>query len=521
MNKFLGFTLTATNIILYLVMIALWLSIPDELWLCLSLTAFNFSLSLMIIFLERQRLAVLVKSHWFKSFGQALVSIFLVFCILGLLNYLSFKTPKAWDLTAYKLNSLSYQTRNLLNNLSSAEVEGAQKITFKIFANREQAPAIRSLVELYRLENASLGIEVIDPEVRPDLVKRYEVTKNNSIIVEKGDRREKVETLNELHLTNALIRITRTDDPVLCFTTGHDEADLSQTGAEGYSYFRDLLIKNSYRMQGILTAALSEIPAECRVVALLAPQKSFRMTELEVLSDYLNTGGSLLVAIGPDFNQDLHQDLRELLKGFDIMIHNDLVIDEQSHVSGSNGTIPLINRFNKDHPITKNFEGLVFLPLSSSLEILGESGNQENNKKKIQHSVLLETTPAPFSWAEKNIDSLVAGDSTYNEDEDIAGPIPLVVALEDSKSRLVIMGNGNLLMNSYSNYGANFLLVQNALSWLAKEERLIAFETAAVKDEPVFVSGAQLGIIFYFSVIFVPLMLLLLAFYVYRRRSKL
>jgi len=514
MNKFLGFTLTATNIILYLVMIALWLSIPEELWLCLSLTAFNISLSVMILFLERKKLAILLKSHWFRSFGQAIVSLFLIFCILGLINYLSFKTPKAWDLTAFKLNSLSYQTRNLLNSLSDG-ADTLEAINFKIFANREQAPAIRSLVELYRLENSALRIEVIDPEVRPDLVKLYEVTKPNTIIVEMGSRRERVETLNELHLTNALIRITRTDDPVLCFTTGHEEANLSQAGAEGYSFFRDLLIKNSYRMQEILTVALTEIPSECRVVALLAPQKTLRTTELELLNDYLNAGGSLLVAIGPDFNQDYHHELREFLKGYDVKIHNDLVIDQQSHVSGSNGTIPLVKRFDRDHPITKDFEGLVFLPLSSSLEILNQK------RDSIRHTVLLETTPAPFSWAEKNIDSLISGDFKFDESLDRPGPIPLMVALEDSKSRLVLMGNGTLLMNSYSNYGANFLLMQNALSWLAKEERLIAFETAAVKDEPVFVSGAQLGIIFYFSVIFVPLMLFLMAFYVYRRRSKL
>jgi hypothetical protein len=61
-------------------------------------------------------------------------------------------------------------------------------------------------------------------------------------------------------------------------------------------------------------------------------------------------------------------------------------------------------------------------------------------------------------------------------------------------------------------------LFLNALSWLVDEDRLISFNLPIVQSEPIFISQQQMGIVFYFSVLFSPLILIGASIYMYRRR---
>lgn len=509
MMKNFSLVLSTINGILYLVAIALWLSVPDELWLCLSTTLFSLSLSLFLVFLNWKEVKVLITSLWFKKVTGSLISVFLLFCILALLNYLSFKTPKTWDFNFARLNSLSQQTKQVLDSIDGP-VEAI------VFASRDQAAPIRALLELFRYEKSDFSISVIDPEVRPDLVQQHGISRPNVISMNYLGRREIVQTLNELNITNGLLRLSREHDPVICFSLGHGEGDLANDGQEGLSYLRELLESTSYGIRQLLLPSLLEVPEECSAFAIIGPELSFRDVELEMIGEYLESGGGLLVALGPNLNEDKFKNFRALLETWGVALSNDLVIDRTNHVSGSNGSIPLVSRFQSGHPIVQNFQGVVFFPLTSSIEQIAQLDG-------IKYHSLVETTDFPSSWAERDLQSIMEGNIVYNEGDDLPGPVTMMAALEfsETKSRAVIVGNGHMVHNSYANYGMNNLLIMNALSWVAQEERLIAFETAAIKDEPVFINNHQLGLIFYFSVIFLPVLLLLVALIVYRRRSKL
>lgn len=511
MNKLLQTTLTLTNVVLYLVMMALWISIPDEFWLNFFLSAFNLSLTLLLVFVAREEIAVYVKSSVFKGFVAASLGAFLLFCILGLINYMAFKSPKAWDFTYAGLNSLTQQTRNILDS-----IEG--DIQVKIFATQGKAEPLKGLVELYRLEKNDLSIEVIDPELRPDAVERYNVTNNQTVVLSLGEKSEQVTGPNELKITNALLRLTREKDPQVCFVTGHSEVNLDKKGDEGHTYLKELLEKSSYDVKKILTVGLEKIPSGCHAVILMGPQQGLRSNEVQMLDDYVRGGGGLIVGLTPNFNEDPHQDLREMLKGLGAEIRNNLVMDTKNHVSGSQGTVPLVQKFTQRHPIVKNFEGVVFFPLTSSVhEVQGDLESK--------FASIVRTSESPQSWAETSTKQIISGESSYDEGEDTPGPITLAAALTpdpgQTHGRLVVFGNATLLMNAYANYGKNYNLFLNSLFWVSNEDQLISFDTPQIKDVPVFISSPQLGIIFYFSVVFGPLLLLGAAFLVYRRRRLL
>jgi ABC-type uncharacterized transport system involved in gliding motility auxiliary subunit len=507
-NKTLSTTLNSINLILYLVAIALWLSIPDEFGLCLSLTVFNFSLSLMLAFIHKDYLFILLKSSWFARVSNSLISLGLVFLIFALLNYLSFKSPLQWDFNENKLNSLTTQTLQVIESIT----EPTEMI---LFANKEMTAPMRALTELYRYQNSNISIRVIDPELRPDLVSKYQILKPNVILIEYNGKQEIVETLNELAVTNALIRLSRSIDPKICFTTGHNELDLKLNKENGMSIFAQLLEQNSYRLESLMTSILLEIPQDCRTLAIINPRLSFQEDEVTMIEEFVKQGGGLLVAIGPDFNEDRFGNLRALLFNKGIKVNNDLVIDKTSHVSGSNGSIPLVSTFEENHPVVKGFQGNVFFPLTSSLELAFPN-------KQVQP--LVKTSNAPYSWAERSVDSIIQGTYSPDNQGNLIGPITVMMSYESQdkqEGRIIALGNGTLLMNSYANFAQNGLLMMNALSWLVKEDRLIAFDIAGIKDEPIFINSHQMGLIFYTSVILIPLLLLFMAFHIFRRRANL
>ncbi len=58
----------------------------------------------------------------------------------------------------------------------------------------------------------------------------------------------------------------------------------------------------------------------------------------------------------------------------------------------------------------------------------------------------------------------------------------------------------------------------NSLSYAVGEDRLISFNLPVIQSEQVFISENQLGVVFYFSVVFAPLILIIVSIVVYKKR---
>ena len=80
MKKWYNVLLAIVNSILYLVVVALWISIPDELTLNLAVSALTMGLSLVLIFLNRDTFSVYYQSHQFKKLQETIVFFALLFC---------------------------------------------------------------------------------------------------------------------------------------------------------------------------------------------------------------------------------------------------------------------------------------------------------------------------------------------------------------------------------------------------------------------------------------------------------
>lgn len=507
MKKWYNLLLFVINVILYFVLIALWISIPDELTLNVALTVFNLTLTLVLVFMNKEKLSSYYMSHQFKKLTETLVFVFLIFCLLGVVNYWAYKHPVQADLSAYKMNSLSDQSISVLKKMKG-------ELKFKLFTRKQESALWLPLMEFYRAVKNDIVIEKVDIDIRPDLVTDYHITDAATLVIEFNGKRQYVTERDELNITNGLIKISRSSDPVVYFIQGHGEGDITSGENDGLKFIFEAIKNSAVDVRPLSLLSTQEVPFDAKTVILWGPKSALQPNEIKVLQRFLDRKGNLLVAIDPDLNQDIHGELRALLRKYRLNVRNDLIIDQKSFVTGSNGSIPLVEVYNKEHSITQKFKGQVFFPLAASIEEIPEQLAPEKGKV----SMLASSSLFPESWGETNIKELAEQKVHYNAGIDHPGPLNLFAAFEGERNKIVVFGNSQFVLNAYLKFGKNYALFLNSLSWLVDEDRLISFNLPIVQNEPVFISQQQMGIVFYFSVLFSPLILFGMSLFMYRRR---
>lgn len=518
MVRGLKLTLYLVCALLYLVVIALWIAIPDEITLNVATSIMSLTLTSILLIWDRRRFQVLYTSLWFRCFRSLFLSAFLISCILGLINYLFFKNPVQWDFSQFKKNTLTEQTIKILRGL-----KGDENLTFHIFSNREQRGELMALLDFYRLERKQTSIEVVDVELRPDLVQKFHITMSPTVVVQYGIRRAQVRgEVSELSLTNAIVKVSRNKDPVLYYSNGHGEHPWEgEEGKEknGMSELSNLL-KNAYfqvRPVDLSTLPHSRIPPEVDGLIIWGPKTSFHKNELDLIDGFLKRKGKLLVAIGPDLAKDRVPRLRKLLSKWGVRMNNDLVVDNENHISGSKGTVPTVKNIGT-HLITEHFKGTLFFPLVSSVV---EAKMSRSAPLRGRFTPLALTSDYPSSWAERNPEEVLQGTIRFHSKRDLKGPVPLAAVWEGGEgTRIMAVGNSSFVSNGYLKFGNHLDFIRNGLSWLVDKGQVASFNLPSLKDVPVFISAPQLGIIFYFSVVFAPLLLFGMAIYVYKFRQK-
>ena len=69
---------------------------------------------------------------------------------------------------------------------------------------------------------------------------------------------------------------------------------------------------------------------------------------------------------------------------------------------------------------------------------------------------------------------------TFDKGRDVPGPVNIAVALErnvnDRTQRVVVVGNGSFLANTFLGNGGNLDLGVNMINWLAGDDALIAIQ---------------------------------------------
>jgi len=326
------------------------------------------------------------------------------------------------------------------------------------------------------------------------------------LVVEKGDKRERISSDGEQDITNALIKITREGKKTVCLVEGEGERASDDTGERGFSGAKSSLTKSLYDVKSVFLLREKKVPADCTVLILGGPQKDLLPETTAAIRNYVKAGGKALLMVEPEL-KEAYPNVVALLKDWNIEAGKDVVVDVSGmgQLFGFSELAPLAIEYPW-HPITKDFR----LPT-----LYGGARSVEAGKATIEGVTaqdLVKTSPQ--SWAESDI--ALKGPIKFDEGKDRKGPIALAAvatvrgpaptptpspspaaspaaspALEPPKApegRVVAVGDADFASNALLGFQGNQDFFLNTIAWLAEDADLISIRPKEAENQAMFLS---------------------------------
>ncbi|MGH7382857.1 MAG: GldG family protein [Candidatus Methylomirabilales bacterium] len=462
------------------------------------------------------------------------LALMLFLAIVVVVEALAIRHNVRVDLTQGRRHSLSDQSIKLLRSLEN-EVHA---VAFYRTDEPGKAAA-QDLLAQYAQISPKFRFELVDPDRHPALARRYGIATYGTVVLESGGKEQKFQGAEEEKITNALVKLLRTEKRVLYFLTGHGEAGLDSAARQGLSQAKQALTEVEYEVKPLLLLREREVPNDAAVLVIAGPQSELLPTELQLIEAYVKRGGKLLVLLDPFTAAGL----TDLLKKYGILMGKDIIVDRLSRAFGGDYLLPVVTQY-EPHPITIEFTKDVILatilPYARTVDAVA------GPPTGITVQVLIRTSSE--SWAETDKAALDRGEAGYDEGKDRQGPVPVgaVATVEvgaqerglrtevsktqetgdgrpgtgDRKGRIVAYGTAAFIQNNYLGLAGNRDLFLNSVSWLAEEEQLIAIRPRQAKFRPLVLTANQARLAFWGILVLPPLAMIGTWVVVFLRRRR-
>ncbi len=432
--------------------------------------------------------------------------------ILVVVNYMVYQDPPRWDLTEDKENTLAPETLEILDSLE-------EPVTIQGFFTENVPVSTDELLQNYKLfSDGKINYEYINPALDPVAAQEAEIAQDRTLVLYMGDRREAITSTTEKEISAALLRLLSGDERVIYFLTGHGEYSPDDTGDQSYSLARLTMDAKNYRIELLDLLGEEEIPADADVVVVAGPQVPVTAAEVAKLKAFSAAGGALVVMEEPNVLTqfgDADDPLADYLaEDWGITLGNDLILDRTSSV----GAFPFATEVSS-HAITSAITNNVFpfFPTARSVTIstpLNNLGQRE----------LLKTAAFEATWAETDLESLLAQEEpTPSEEDDLLGPVPVMVIAEDTftGARLVVYGDSDFASDAYFTKQSNGQLFLATMDWVTEQEALINLTTETPTQRFIVPPATTTVYLLYlFSICLLPASLLVVGGVVWYLRRK-
>ena len=413
--------------------------------------------------------------------NSAVLTLAVIAIVVGINVGLGYRTGLRWDLTKNQRHSLSDQASKVLRELKD-------DVRVLYFTRKDEMAAGQERMKLYQGVSPRLTVEFVDALRNPARAEEYDARGPYPVLIlERGERRERLTNDTEQDFANALVKVTRDQVKTICFLEGEGQRNIEDAEGRGYSRVNAALTSGHYKTQKVVLLQEGRVPEACTVVVLAAPQKDLVAPLVEALRTYVQQGGKLFVLLEPPFKGDTDA-VNALLAEWNIQVAKDVVVDlnPAGQLVNAGPLSPLAMEY-PNHPITKDMKGLATVfPAARSVKA---TGGQATN--------LAETTAA--SWAETD---LTLAEPVQRNENDQPGPISLAavttvpVASAPSpepspaaspapdgapapapeptrEGRVVVIGDSDFAANAMLDVQGNKDLFLNAVSWLAEDADLL------------------------------------------------
>ena len=453
--------------------------------------------------------------------GYALAVTAVVLAILIAVNVFACALPTSLthqDISAAQLYSVTSNTKAVVNNLT-------QDVTiYWIVQSDQEDDVIQNLLEKYDSLSDHITVVKRNPDVYPTFAQQYtdEAVQNNSLVVECGDRYRFI-GYDDIYLyeadmytysysasfdgegaiTSAIDYVVSEELPQVYVLEGHGEAELPAT-------FSEQVEKENLELTTFSLLTADEIPEEADCLLIYAPASDISPEEKEMLAEYAEGGGKLLVIAGPVADASL-ENLYSLLGSYGVETAEGVVVEaDRAHYAFQSPAALLPDMASSavtDPLIEENYYPI--LPVAQGL-IVSDTATDV--------TALLTTSDTAFSK--------VAGYemTTYEKEEgDIDGPFALAVSIACGNDGQIIWFASSFLEDAYNaiSSGANVNLGMNALSSLIGESEAMAIRSKSLNYNYLTISESTSSLLRVLMVGVLPLAYLGIGIGVAVRRRRL
>lgn len=433
---------------------------------------------------------------------QNIVFVALFLAAVGLAAWLSTRYIYEADWTAGNRNTLSEASRKLL-----ATIDGPVQITSYAREDGGLRKGIEDFIARYRREKPDITLTFVNPDTVPERLRELGITMDGELVIEYQGRREKLQDFSEQALTNALQRIARDKVRWIAFLEGHGERAAHGEANHDLGAFVRELEARGFNVQSLNLARTPAVPDNVAALVIAGPQVPLLPGEVELIRQFVERGGNLLWLADPDGLYGL-EPLAEMLG---VRFLPGVVVDPNVRSIGiQDAAMVLVAEYRDAQAITRDFSTITLFPWAAGLEVEAPEG-------WIAESFL---TTLPKTWSESGD---LAGPIQFDPDsDDRTGPLDIGIALtrqvaadgaaelvrtadtEDAaadqhqpprQQRVVVIGDGDFLSNTYLGNGGNLQLGLNIMNWLSHDDQFIDVPAKTAPDLQLHLSRLATAVI--------------------------
>lgn len=438
-----------------------------------------------------------------KYGANTLVFVLIVASVLVGVNWLANRYPKRFDVSKDNRFSLSDQTRKVVAGLKS-------ELTLTYVQRTENASTgTKDTLHEYQALSPRVKVEFVDPRKDPGKARALDVAQLPTIVVALGDRREKLLGDTEQDITNAILKLSRTEKKTVCFASGEGEADIDDSSERGFSGIRGAIAKSQYEVKKVVLLQEQKVPEDCTVLVVAGPGKDLLPEAAGYIKSFVKAGGKALLLADP-IEKVKAPNFESVFTEFGIKPGADVVVDASGvgQLFGTGPFMPIVTDYPY-HEISKDLKGtMTAFDMARSMSTITPA------PEGVVVQEIAKTSAR--SWGES--DTSLTEPITYS-DKDARGPLNLAAvatvrvagkteasALPDAKNegRIVAVGDSGFGGNSLLTFGANQDLFLNMIAWLAQDSDLISIRPKDPDVHKLDLTLAQQRNLLLFSLLFLP-----------------
>jgi ABC-type uncharacterized transport system involved in gliding motility auxiliary subunit len=509
------------------------------------------------------------KTHWqLRLMNLSFVVLFLL--AVGLLQWLAKEYHLQFDWTRMHRHSLAPASMTVAERLK-------EPLRITAFASQrgETRRFIQEMVARYQKHKPDITLEFVDPDTAPERVREAGVQFDGELVFEYGDARENLPPtqFNEQNFTNALTRLGHRGERWVVFLSGHGERNPDKQANFDLSTWAGQLRQRGFQTRTLSLGENPRIPDNATVLVIAGPRTRLLAGEVREIQNYLERSGNLLWLHDPGPLLGLEP----LAESFGIEFHPGVIVDPASEDITGNAAAIVVTKYGS-HPVVRGFGDNTVFPQAAGISLSAPEGWQGSvlmdtrpaswsetgaldapiqfNKGRdirgpLNLAVALTRTSDKFAGSElgqpkagpeaakpRRGEPQGGGGVVANAQRAFAPPsgrategAPRVSSEAGLRSdetgehnkreqRVIVVGDGDFLANSFIPNGGNLELGMSIVNWLSQDDAFVNIPVKTARDRSLDMSrGGQIAIVAVFLAL-LPITLVGSGVWIWLRRRK-